>query len=421
MVRPLTRRPAATAGQRSRRAVAFVAAVGACWASACGGPVTTHAAGSVHRSPGAVTVAVEAPLSGAEAATGEDLWRGAQLAAARLDGAGGVAGRRIDLVAADDRGDPAAAATVARQLVARRVAAVVGPFDPGVADVVLPRYRQAGIPVVRLTATDPGALAGATTRPVVRQLAAVDAQELEQVLHVHRVAVLRSADPTAAALVQDLTGLLGSSGVVVPVSGALAPGADPAGALAQVAGGAVDAVVLAMEVPQAAGLVAAAAGRLGARCLVSPPSAQGAAGAATAALAPCLVAGVPPLAELPGGAAYARAYQARFGVPPGPWGVFAYDAVVLLAAAAADVGSWDAPRLAALLGPVAGHPALPAVDGVPVRAPGMLAPATGPIVLDPATGDRLAPPLAVLDVSPAGGERVDAAWQAYAGTAVPGE
>src|SRR5579875_3014790 len=261
MVRPLTRRPAATAGQRSRRAVAFVAAVGACWASACGGPVTTHAAGSVHRSPGAVTVAVEAPLSGAEAATGEDLWRGAQLAAARLDGAGGVAGRRIDLVAADDRGDPAAAATVARQLVARRVAAVVGPFDPGVADVVLPRYRQAGIPVVRLTATDPGALAGATTRPVVRQLAAVDAQELEQVLHVHRVAVLRSADPTAAALVQDLTGLLGSSGVVVPVSGALAPGADPAGALAQVAGGAVDAVVLAMEVPQAAGLAAECPGR----------------------------------------------------------------------------------------------------------------------------------------------------------------
>ena len=113
-------------------------------AAAWGLPATSGAARPVR-------IAVMGPMSGEQASTGLDMLRGTQLAAARLNARGGVLGRRLVLVAGDDRADPATGAKVARRLVRSGVSAVIGPFNSAVGLRALPIYRAAGLPIVRLT------------------------------------------------------------------------------------------------------------------------------------------------------------------------------------------------------------------------------------------------------------------------------
>ena len=51
-------------------------------------------------------IGLEAPLSGEQAVTGEDMLRGAQLAADEINADGGVDGRQIEIVPIDDAADP---------------------------------------------------------------------------------------------------------------------------------------------------------------------------------------------------------------------------------------------------------------------------------------------------------------------------
>lgn len=76
-----------------------------------------------------VKIGVAGPFTGANAAFGDQLWIGATEAAAMINASGGINGKQIELIQADDACEPKQAVAVANRLVDQdKVAAVVGHF-----------------------------------------------------------------------------------------------------------------------------------------------------------------------------------------------------------------------------------------------------------------------------------------------------
>ncbi|MEV9488578.1 ABC transporter substrate-binding protein, partial [Klebsiella pneumoniae] len=63
-----------------------------------------------------ITIATAGPMTGQNAAFGEQLKRGAEMAVADLNAAGGVSGKKLKLEIGDDACDPKQAVAVANQL-----------------------------------------------------------------------------------------------------------------------------------------------------------------------------------------------------------------------------------------------------------------------------------------------------------------
>ena len=363
-------------------------------AAACGGRAARPPAVAVHRS--VVVVGIELPLAGPGAADGAQVLRGAQLAAAQADAAGGVLGRQLQVVARTDGGRMSLARAVAGLLRLHPVA-VVGPTDGAASAAAAVLVRRAGVAYVSLAAggaVPPGAVTATWTDD---QLARVEAAEVTEVMRAHRVAVVEDAAAPAAGVVAAMTPLLGQAGVALAAPVPLAPTGDPVTTVRQAVAGRPDAVLLAGAPGEAAALAAAAgAAGMGGRCVVvAAPAAPSPAdaGAGTG----CVAGGVPPVAALPGGPAFAAAFQDRFHATPGPWAAFGDDALRMLIAALRSAGSADAAR----------------VDDALVHSAGV-AGVTGDITLDPATGERRVAPLAVLDLGAAGTGGVDPPWASFA-------
>lgn len=98
--------------------------------------------------PSTIKIGVAQPLSGNLAALGQDLLNGVKLAVAELNKEGfKIKGKpvTIEIVAMDDRSDPAAGVEVAKQMVAAGVVAVIGNLNSGVSIPAAPVYGAANI------------------------------------------------------------------------------------------------------------------------------------------------------------------------------------------------------------------------------------------------------------------------------------
>ncbi|MER8814811.1 branched-chain amino acid ABC transporter substrate-binding protein [Mesorhizobium sp. M0965] len=78
-----------------------------------------------------IPMAVVGPMTGDWAVYGEEMRRGAQLAADDINGEGGIGGRKITLTFLDDEGRPDAAISVARKLAKGGVRFVIGHYNSG--------------------------------------------------------------------------------------------------------------------------------------------------------------------------------------------------------------------------------------------------------------------------------------------------
>ena len=124
----------------SRLALAIVVALGlaACSPPAGQAPAarTTPAAGTQPAVAGTaapsgetIKVGVVVPLSGRLAGSGELVLRGYRLATEQANQAGGVNGKKVDLVVEDDRSDPTTAANATEKLITQdRVLAILGSY-----------------------------------------------------------------------------------------------------------------------------------------------------------------------------------------------------------------------------------------------------------------------------------------------------
>lgn len=104
-----------------------------------------------------IRIGVLAPLVGAAADDGLNVKNSCELAAEKINAAGGILGRKVELVVYDDRADPKEAIPLANRLIQKdRVAAVVGGSYSFPSRAVATVFQDEEIPFVAAYAVHPG-------------------------------------------------------------------------------------------------------------------------------------------------------------------------------------------------------------------------------------------------------------------------
>ncbi|HEX8889111.1 MAG TPA: ABC transporter substrate-binding protein [Pyrinomonadaceae bacterium] len=105
---------------------------------------------------GNIRVGVYADLSGQTKSSGESIKNGVELAADQINQAGGIQGRKLELIVEDDKGLPDQAATAVSKLVSQnQVHAVVGEVSAQSSLTAAPKAQEAKVPMITLTTANP--------------------------------------------------------------------------------------------------------------------------------------------------------------------------------------------------------------------------------------------------------------------------
>ena len=97
----------------------------------------------------AIKIGVTQPLTGAFAASGNYVTEGAKLAEAAINAAGGVLGRKIQLVIEDNKSNPTEAVATAEKLIAKdKVPVMMGAWSSTLTLAVMPKLMEYGVPML---------------------------------------------------------------------------------------------------------------------------------------------------------------------------------------------------------------------------------------------------------------------------------
>jgi branched-chain amino acid transport system substrate-binding protein len=88
------------------------------------------------------------PLTGRSSHSGESMLNAARMAVDEANAAGGVLGKRVELIAEDDACDPGTAVTAAQTLVRKDIAVSVGGYCSSAVVPTLKIFRSAGVPMI---------------------------------------------------------------------------------------------------------------------------------------------------------------------------------------------------------------------------------------------------------------------------------
>ena len=356
------------------------------------------------KAPVSGLIAVEGPMSGTQASTGIDMADGAQLAVDQINAAGGVDGVQLKLLKLDDKATATGGVAAERKAVASHAFAVVGPFNSSVGVANLSLYKKGGLPIVRLTSSVKTEGFGATTQPMDSQVAPVEINEITNVLHATRPAIIYDTSTYTAGIAKQVKAGLAKAGdpavAMVPVQSTQT---NYASAVRKVAASHPGLLYIAAYGAEAGGIAKAAATANTGKCFVDL-AAQGP-DFVTAATQPvasaCLSSGVPSAQQFTGASQYVTNYQSMFHASPGTWGTFTYDSVEILAAAVQQAG-WHQKGVGTALGRIRNY------QGI-----------TGPITIAPSTGNRVQSTVVILDVNSAGNYVIDPQWATATGFPLP--
>ena len=339
-----------------------------------------------------VRVGLEAPLSGAQRNNGLDMWRGAKLAAEQLNDEGGILGRPVKLLRADDRADPERALPVAERLKRRGADAVIGPYNSSVGVINLPWYVEKQITPVHLTSTDATDGLGITVQPKNSQIAPVEEAYIRS-LGVSRVSMLVDPSTYTTGMADRVEAALELDGVAVQRFSITPGSADYDAVIAQALASDPGLVYVSTYYPEGSAIARglAASGSAATRFLglanVDPAFV---AQAGLEVARSCVFSGTPEAEQLPTAKAYVKAYQQRFDRDPGVWGTFTYDSLFVLAQAMEDAGRTGYKPVLRELRATQGY------EGQ-----------TGTISIDPITGNRQVVTVFILKVDASGAFVID--------------
>jgi ABC-type branched-subunit amino acid transport system substrate-binding protein len=339
---------------------------------------------------GAITLAMEAPLSGPQASNGRDMLRGVDLAVREANARGGVVGRRIKLLRLDDRADPSLAKTVARRAIAAKAVAVIGPYNSSVGIVNLRTYLAGKVVPIHLTSTDDTAGEGLTIQPKNSQISPVEARYFET-QRARNVAMIVDPSAFTTGMADRLRRILRARGAKVTTVPIVAGRRSYADEVAQALESDPQFVYVSTYYPEgskvARSLLEASTANPTFGCFMGlanvDPAFVTAAGLPASRF--CRYSGVPTADQIPSASAYVRSYRRAYGRSPGVWGVFTYDSTNLLFAAIRKTRSLEFGVLMRNLLHTRGYRG-----------------ATGRITVEPATGNRTNAPVYILTVSRAG-------------------
>jgi branched-chain amino acid transport system substrate-binding protein len=102
-----------------------------------------------------IKIGVAGPLTGEQGKAGQDLLHGVQLAVSECNARGGVLGKRVVIIAGDDRADEKEANVIAQRLCDQGVAGVVGHYNSHCSIAGSRIYNQRMIPQITPSSTNP--------------------------------------------------------------------------------------------------------------------------------------------------------------------------------------------------------------------------------------------------------------------------
>lgn len=102
-----------------------------------------------------IKIGVAGPMTGDQAKMGTDFRNGVTLAVEEWNARGGLLGKKIIMVIADDQHDPKQAVSVANKLINEGVAGVIGHFNSSCSIPSSDVYNRAGIPMISPGSTNP--------------------------------------------------------------------------------------------------------------------------------------------------------------------------------------------------------------------------------------------------------------------------
>ena len=102
-----------------------------------------------------IPIAVVGPVTGSNAALGEQMTRGAEMAVADINARGGVLGKKLYLIVADDACDPKQAVAAANEVVGKKVVFVAGHYCSSSSIPASAVYNEAGILQMTPASTNP--------------------------------------------------------------------------------------------------------------------------------------------------------------------------------------------------------------------------------------------------------------------------
>jgi branched-chain amino acid transport system substrate-binding protein len=97
----------------------------------------------------AIKIGVTQPLTGAFAASGNYVTQGAKIAEEQINAAGGVLGRKIQLVVEDNKSNPTEAVATAEKLIGKdKVPVMLGAWSSTLTLAVMPKLMEYGVPML---------------------------------------------------------------------------------------------------------------------------------------------------------------------------------------------------------------------------------------------------------------------------------
>jgi branched-chain amino acid transport system substrate-binding protein len=349
-----------------------------------------------------IKIVVEGPISGDQAATGTDMRNAAQLAVDQANAKGGVLGRTIELLEADDKADPAVGKEVAREAVDDGAFAVIGPYNSSVGVENLRTYVDAGIIPVHLTSNAATDGLGYTIQPKDYQVAPVEARAITGFFKARKVAIVYDTSTYTAGIAQQVRDALIQAGADVVLYESFSEDElDAADLVRKIQRTKPDLFYASTYFPEGGKIAKeAAAHGVKATCLMglANQDAKFVESAGLTAARRCYSSGVPSAEQFADARGYVTEYSRKFDIAPGTWGTFTYDSLQLLFSAVRAVGAWDAERVRAQLSNTKNY------AGV-----------TGEIDIDPETGNREVVPVVILDIDERGAYVVDRKWAEFAG------
>jgi branched-chain amino acid transport system substrate-binding protein len=302
-----------------------------------------------------------APLTGGIAHLGKDSENGARLAVEEINASGLlIGGKRVTLQldSQDDAGDPRTATQVAQKLVDDKAVGVVGHLNSGTSIPASRIYKDAGIVEISQAATNPAYTQQGfnTTYRVV----ATDAQQgpalaayAAKSLGVKTVAIVDDSTAYGQGLANEFGKAAETSGMKVLSRDATNDKAvDFRAILTKIKGENPDAILYG-GMDATGGPFAKQARQLGVRAKilggdgVCSTDVMKLAGSAADNIV-CSEAGMA-LEKMPGGAEFARKYEARFHQPLQVYAPFSYDAVYIIVDAMKRANSTDAAKVLAAM------------------------------------------------------------------------
>ncbi len=205
---------------------------------------------------GPIKIGVTQPLTGAFAASGNYVAQGAKIAEDEINKAGGVLGRKIQLVIEDNKSNPTEAVATAEKLIQRdKVPVMMGAWSSTLTLAVMPKLEEYGVPM--LVETSSSGKITTSGNPWIFRISPTSEMEarafapLVKTLGIKKADLLGTNNDFGLGAMQEFTKMLKANGVAIGASETMDPKAvDFSAQLAKIKASGGDTVFVTTAVEQ---------------------------------------------------------------------------------------------------------------------------------------------------------------------------